>query len=256
MAHPRRIARVSKQIEREIGNLLLHDRVLQEAVCPERKRGLDTAVSALASVTEVVISNDLQVAKVYVSVFSDDAGKETAMAGLKRLEGYVRKKVGQLVRLRLTPEIRFLYDDSIERSERVYALLERVKQQEQGLVAPPPITLPTGYGDDDEDLEARYGDWIEKDLGDDDDILDLDDEEEAFMDLVDAFDEEDGEEEGVFDELSDADYEEASKRMAAAIGAGGAAAAAAASIALPPRRADSRRQKSGQKKGGGGGGRR
>lgn len=91
---------------------------------PERKRGLDTAVSALASVTEVVVSNDLQVAKVYVSVYSDAVGKQQAMTSLKRLEGYVRKHVGQQIRLRLTPEVRFVLDDSIERSERVRALSE------------------------------------------------------------------------------------------------------------------------------------
>jgi ribosome-binding factor A len=43
--------------------------ILQQAVCPERRRGFDGALSALASVTEVQISNDLQVAKVYLSIY-------------------------------------------------------------------------------------------------------------------------------------------------------------------------------------------
>ena len=43
--------------------------ILQAAVCPERRRGFDGALSALASVTEVQISNDLQVAKVYLSIY-------------------------------------------------------------------------------------------------------------------------------------------------------------------------------------------
>ena len=43
--------------------------ILQAAVCPERRRGFDGALSALASVTEVRISNDLQVAKVYLSIY-------------------------------------------------------------------------------------------------------------------------------------------------------------------------------------------
>eukprot|EP00884_Botryococcus_braunii_P005709 jgi/Botrbrau1/15139/Bobra.0149s0011.1 len=50
MAHPRRVARVAKQIEREIGNLILTDPVLQEAVCPEKKNGGgDDALSAIAN---------------------------------------------------------------------------------------------------------------------------------------------------------------------------------------------------------------
>ncbi|EFN59662.1 hypothetical protein CHLNCDRAFT_12877, partial [Chlorella variabilis] len=125
-AHPRRVAKVAKQIEREVGQLLISDKTMQAAVCPERRRGFDGALSALASVTEVHISNDLQVAKVYLSIYSDDVGKEVAIEGLQRLEGYVRKHIGKQIRLRLTPEIRFVRDDSIERSERILKLLDQV----------------------------------------------------------------------------------------------------------------------------------
>ena len=52
------------------------------------KLGLDDAVSAIASVTEVAVSNDLAVAKVYISVYSDPEGRDIAMRGLSRLEGY------------------------------------------------------------------------------------------------------------------------------------------------------------------------
>ena len=68
-AHPRRVAKVAKQIEREVGTLLISDKLLQAAVCPERRRGFDGALSALCSVTEVQISNDLQVAKVYLTIY-------------------------------------------------------------------------------------------------------------------------------------------------------------------------------------------
>ena len=54
---------------------------------PEVKLGLDSAVSALASVTDVELSNDLQVAKVYISIYSDPEGKDIAMRGLSKLEG-------------------------------------------------------------------------------------------------------------------------------------------------------------------------
>ena len=61
--------------------------MLQKAICPEKRAGLDSALSAIASVTEVRVSNDLQVAKVYISIFSDDRGKETAMRQLNKLQG-------------------------------------------------------------------------------------------------------------------------------------------------------------------------
>ncbi|KAI3429465.1 hypothetical protein D9Q98_005557 [Chlorella vulgaris] len=160
MAHPRRVAKVAKQIEREVGQLLISDKTLQAAVCPERRRGFDGALSALASVTEVVISNDLQVAKVYLSIYSDDLGKVAAMEGLQRLEGYVRKHVGKQVRLRLTPEIRFVLDDSIERTERIYKLLDQVKKIERGEAEPPPLAF---YGD----LEDEEDGWEDSDSEDD-----------------------------------------------------------------------------------------
>ncbi|KAL4447692.1 hypothetical protein ABPG75_004911 [Micractinium tetrahymenae] len=167
MAHPRRVAKVAKQIEREVGNLLITDKVLQAAVCPERRRGFDGALSALASVTEVHVTNDLQVAKVYLSIYSDDVGKAAAMEGLQRLEGYVRKHVGKQIRLRLTPEIRFVRDDSIERSERIFKLLDQVKKIERGEAEPPPLAF---YGDEEdkgfeEDFEEEDGSFEIVDLG-------------------------------------------------------------------------------------------
>eukprot|EP01025_Chloroclados_australasicus_P044195 TRINITY_DN4768_c0_g1_i1.p2 TRINITY_DN4768_c0_g1~~TRINITY_DN4768_c0_g1_i1.p2 ORF type:complete len:320 (+),score=24.79 TRINITY_DN4768_c0_g1_i1:1-960(+) len=176
----RRVAKVSRQIEREIGDLLLNDRALQNAVCPERLLG-DSTLSAIASVTEVELSGDLQVAKVYISVFSDAAGKMRAWQGLQKLQGYVRKTVAARLNIRLSPEIRFVLDDSIERSERVMKLLDRVKLQQDGKVEAPPIAIPSEELDVDED-EIDQGQFleIEDDLGDDDD-----EDQDGFFDDLD-----------------------------------------------------------------------
>lgn len=95
---------------------------MQKAVCPEKRIGIDSALSAIASVTEVEVSSDLTIAKVYLSVFSDEEGKRIAITGLKRLEGYVRKHIAISMNLRMAPEVRFLQDDTIERAEEVCAL--------------------------------------------------------------------------------------------------------------------------------------
>ena len=57
--------------------------------------------------------------KVYVSVFGDERGREVAISGLKSKAKYVRSMLGKRMKLRLTPEIRFIQDDSIERGNRV-----------------------------------------------------------------------------------------------------------------------------------------
>lgn len=55
----------------------------------------------------------------YVSVFGDERGKEVALAGLKSKAKYVRSELGKRMKLRLTPEVRFLEDESLERGSRV-----------------------------------------------------------------------------------------------------------------------------------------
>ncbi|GAV60278.1 RBFA domain-containing protein [Cephalotus follicularis] len=129
MANPRRVKMVAKQIQRELSDMLLTDKVLQFAVLPEASLGADRYLSSLTSISDVEVSSDLQVVKVYVSVFGDDRGKEVAIAGLKSKAKYVRSELGKRMKLRLTPEIRFIEDESLERGSRVIAILDKIKAE-------------------------------------------------------------------------------------------------------------------------------
>lgn len=60
----------------------------------------------------------------YVSVFGDERGKEVAIAGLKSKAKYVRGELGKRMKLRLTPEIRFIEDESFERGSRVRFIIQ------------------------------------------------------------------------------------------------------------------------------------
>ncbi|MBA0791379.1 hypothetical protein Gohar_015958, partial [Gossypium harknessii] len=73
------------------------------------------------------------VVKVYVSVFGDERGKEIALAGLKSKAKYVRSELGKRMKLRLTPEIRFIEDESLERGSRVIAILDKIKAEKKTL---------------------------------------------------------------------------------------------------------------------------
>ncbi|KAJ1411640.1 Ribosome-binding factor A [Sesbania bispinosa] len=124
MANPRRVKMVAKQIRRELSDMLLTDKILQYAVLPEASLGADRYLSSLTTITDVEVSADLQVVKVYVSVFGDERGKEVAIAGLKSKAKYVRSELGKRMKLRLTPEIRFLEDESFERGSRATLSIE------------------------------------------------------------------------------------------------------------------------------------
>ncbi|XP_071935353.1 probable ribosome-binding factor A, chloroplastic [Coffea arabica] len=141
MANPRRLKMVANQIRREISDMLITDKVLQCAVLPEAALGADRYLSSLTTVSDVEVSADLQVVKVYVSVFGDERGKEVALTGLKSKAKYVRSELGRRMKLRLTPEIRFIEDESLEQGSRVIAILDRIKKENEEKEA-------NGQGDD------------------------------------------------------------------------------------------------------------
>jgi ribosome-binding factor A len=101
-------------------------------ISPEERMGVDNVISVMVTVADVEVSNDLQVVKVFVSILGDERGKKNALNGLKKLEGYVRRNIGKRVSLRLTPEIRLVYDDSFERGQRVSSLLDVLRVERDG----------------------------------------------------------------------------------------------------------------------------
>ncbi|XP_068646514.1 probable ribosome-binding factor A, chloroplastic [Aristolochia californica] len=137
MANQRRVKMVAKQIRRELSHMLVTDKVLQYAVLPEASLGADRYLSSLTTISDVEVSGDLQVVKVYVSVFGDERGREVAIAGLKSKAKYVRSELGKRMKLRLTPEIRFIEDDAQERGSRVIAILDKIKNEKNKNVDPP-----------------------------------------------------------------------------------------------------------------------
>lgn len=118
MATNRRVSRISSLIKREVSQMLLYD--IKD----------DRVGAGMVSVTDVEVSGDLQHAKVFVSIYGTDAAKQETMQGLRSSAGFVRRELGQRVRLRRTPEVVFLEDTSIERGDRVLNLLNEIEIKE------------------------------------------------------------------------------------------------------------------------------
>lgn len=157
---------VAKQIQRELADMLTRDPVMQRAVLPEAALGADRYLSSLTTIADVELSNDLQVCKVYVSVFGDERGKKVAMAGLKDKTKYVRSQIGKRMKLRLTPEIRFIEDESMERGSRILTILDKLKEERE---------QREGNGEEEDGeasdiAEEEDGDW-EGDEPDEEDII-------------------------------------------------------------------------------------
>lgn len=80
------------------------------------------------TITSVEVSRDLSDAKVYVSVLGSREDMEHSMEALKSAHGFIRREIGHRIRLRVTPEIRFIYDESIEHGAHIGRLLEQIRQ--------------------------------------------------------------------------------------------------------------------------------
>jgi len=76
------------------------------------------------TVTAVETSADLRHARVLVSVLGEPAARRRSMAGLESAHGYLQRRVAGQLRLKNTPTLQFLYDDSADRSLRIAELLE------------------------------------------------------------------------------------------------------------------------------------
>ena len=76
------------------------------------------------SLTEVELSKDLSVARVYFSLLNPDADPAPALEGLQRASGFLRHKLGDALLVRHVPELRFVHDDSIAHAAKISRLID------------------------------------------------------------------------------------------------------------------------------------
>lgn len=67
-----------------------------------------------ATITEVKLSPDLRHARVFVSVFGSPQEKQETLLALNNAASFVRRLIGGRIKLRHTPDISFVYDESVE----------------------------------------------------------------------------------------------------------------------------------------------
>ena len=84
------------------------------------------------TILSVEVSRDLQHAHIYYSVLGDEKQIGQVSKILKQLSSYIRKLVGQRVRLRYTPEVLFIYDNTIQHTAQLEQTFEEIHQREAG----------------------------------------------------------------------------------------------------------------------------
>lgn len=87
---------------------------------------------SLVSLTEVDVASDLSVARVFFTCMNGNENAESALKALRAASGRLRHLLSGRMKLRSVPQLRFEYDDSLDRSERIAALLADANRPEPG----------------------------------------------------------------------------------------------------------------------------
>lgn len=83
----------------------------------------------LMTVTDVQMSSDLRIAKIYVSIYGDDTQKKKSMLLLETQKPAIRFALGKVLHLRFVPALTFVLDESIERAQRLEILFKQINAE-------------------------------------------------------------------------------------------------------------------------------
>ncbi len=116
----KRTQKVAEQVRAELMSLLITGDVHDPAV-------------AAAMVSSVILTDDLRIAKVYVRLLEanpEDRKKKAMLSGLERAKGFLRREVAKRVQLRYAPELRFYWDESVDRGRELETVLSEIRTSE------------------------------------------------------------------------------------------------------------------------------
>lgn len=117
MATHNRPERVGQMVQQLLGELFA--------------RGMRDPRIGLVTITGVKMSPDLREARVYWTVHGDPEQRQHTAKGLENARGFLRREIGAEMKLRITPNLHFVYDEAIDRGERIEKLIKEVHDQDK-----------------------------------------------------------------------------------------------------------------------------
>ena len=108
--------------------------VLSEVIHREVK---NPHISPFTSVVSVDISNDLQHAKVYISIIGTQVEKESSLKALQSAAGFIAVQASKKVVMRYFPELTFKLDDSVDKHIRIESLIDQIHEEQKSRSLPP-----------------------------------------------------------------------------------------------------------------------
>lgn len=111
-----RCARVAERIREEV-SLILQNKVKDPGM-------------GLVTVTDVTLTADLKSARIHYSVIGGEEERLSVRDALRRSKGFIRRELGQTLRMRFCPEVAFIFDNSFDRGARIDRLLKDISGNE------------------------------------------------------------------------------------------------------------------------------
>ena len=136
----KRAERVADQIRMEIADILL-------------RKTKDSRLHAV-TVTDVELTADLRLARVYVTTMRQGEAEQVVMSGLQRAAGFIRGELGKRLSLRYSPSLEFHQDTSGPRGDRILSLLEGLRREGGSDVARGETAQERGAGRKEDGLEG------------------------------------------------------------------------------------------------------
>jgi ribosome-binding factor A len=94
------------------------------------RRLRDPRITTTVTVTDVEVTSDLSFARIYVTMLGTEETRKAVLEALKHATGFVRRELGNRLELREVPDIRFLYDTSLDQGAKVDELLRKIERGE------------------------------------------------------------------------------------------------------------------------------
>ena len=111
----RRTDRIAEAIRRLIGEIL-HGQLN------------DPRLAGFITITKVEVTQDLRLARIYYSVLGDDKKKKLIAKGLKSAKNFIRRRIGDELKLRYAPDISLVIDKSLEYKEHIDNILKKIHE--------------------------------------------------------------------------------------------------------------------------------
>ncbi len=94
-------------------------------------RGMRDPRIGLVTITGVKMTPDLREARVFWTVHGGAEVRKHTAKGLQNARGYLRHEIGMELKLRVTPDLHFTYDEAIDRGERIEQLIRQVHEEDR-----------------------------------------------------------------------------------------------------------------------------